>query len=70
MGFQVQASVYTWQAQWVGRKSRLQMGQREFPVVREPAEELQSEVRLAVQVKQPTPPASLTPRPFDILIEE
>jgi hypothetical protein len=42
----------------------------ELLVVRELTEELQSEVRLAIEVKQPTPPASWDPRLFDILIEE
>jgi hypothetical protein len=41
----------------------------ELLVVRELLEELHSEVKLALWVKQPTHPASWAPLPFDILIE-
>jgi hypothetical protein len=42
----------------------------ELLFVRELAEELQSEVSLAMRAKQPTPRASWALRTFDILIEE
>jgi hypothetical protein len=65
-----QPSVHLLQKQAVERESRLRMGAWVFPVFQELTAELQSEVRVAMQVKQPIPPASWVPRPFDILTQE